>query len=176
MIKTADHRSPSEVLPMIDATVYKNVLGSFPSGVTVITTQDDDGSVVGLTASAFSSLSMDPPLVLFCPNYSSGSYPVLIKNKRFAIHVLSGGQQTEAYAFARKGKDKAQGIEWTLSELGNPILANATAVIECELWREYDGGDHAIIVGAVKNLILPDQPATPMIYHKGKLGALPTLT
>jgi flavin reductase (DIM6/NTAB) family NADH-FMN oxidoreductase RutF len=71
---------------MIDATVYKNVLGSFPSGVTVITTLDDDGSVVGLTASAFSSLSMDPPLVLFCPNYTSDSYPVLIKQKRFAIH------------------------------------------------------------------------------------------
>lgn len=108
---------------MIDATVYKNVLGSFPSGVTVITTLDDDGSVVGLTASAFSSLSMEPPLVLFCPNYSSDSYPVLIKQKRFAIHLLSGEQQAHAYAFAKKGKDKANGIEWTLSELGNPILA-----------------------------------------------------
>jgi flavin reductase (DIM6/NTAB) family NADH-FMN oxidoreductase RutF len=62
-----------------------------------------------------------------------------------------------------------------LSELGNPLLAKATAIIECELWREYDGGDHAIIVGAVKNLILPEQPVTPMIYHKGKLGPLPTL-
>lgn len=88
---------------MIDAAIYKQVMGSFPSGVTVITTLDDEGQIVGLTASAFSSLSMDPALVLFCPNYSSDSYPVLIKNKRFAIHVLSGGQQTEAYAFARKG-------------------------------------------------------------------------
>ena len=78
---------------MIDAAIYKQVMGSFPSGVTVITTLDDDGQIVGLTASAFSSLSMDPALVLFCPNYSSDSYPVLIKNKRFAIHVLSGGQQ-----------------------------------------------------------------------------------
>ena len=115
---------------MIDATVYKHVLGSFPSGVTVITTLDDDGSVVRLTASAFSSLSMDPPLVLFCPNYTSDSYPVLIRQKRFAIHLLSGEQQAEAYAFAKKGKDKASGIEWSLSELGNPILAGATAVIQ----------------------------------------------
>ncbi len=160
---------------MIDATLYKQAMGSFPSGVTVITTLDDDGQIVGLTASAFSSLSMEPALVLFCPNYSSDSYPHLIKSKRFAIHVLSEAQQNEAYAFARKGKDKAQGIEWTLSELGNPLLANATAIIECELWREYDGGDHAIIVGAVKNLVLPPEPVTPMIYHKGKLGALPTL-
>jgi flavin reductase (DIM6/NTAB) family NADH-FMN oxidoreductase RutF len=118
---------------------------------------------------------MDPALVLFCPNYSSDSYPVLIKNKRFAIHVLSGGQQSEAYAFARKGKDKAQGIEWTLSELGNPILANATAVIECELWREYEGGDHAIMVGAVKNLIVPQHNAGPLVYCHGKMGALPVL-
>ena len=146
---------------MIDATVYKNVLGSFPSGVTVITTLDDDGSIVGLTASAFSSLSMDPPLVLFCPNYSSDSY------------LLSGEQQAEAYAFAKKGKDKATGIEWTLSALGNPLLANATAIIECELWREYEGGDHAIMVGKVHNLIVPEQAPQPMIDCRGKMASLP---
>ncbi|WP_437879943.1 flavin reductase family protein [Pseudomonas sp. LRF_L74] len=160
---------------MIDTNAYKNVMGSFPSGVTVITTLDADGQIVGLTASAFSSLSMDPALVLFCPNYSSDSYPALIKSKRFAIHLLSGEQRDEAYAFAKKGKDKAQGIEWTLSELGNPLLANATAIIECELWREYEGGDHAILVGAVKNLIVPEQETAPMVYCRGKMGALPAL-
>ncbi|ARS50250.1 flavin reductase [Ectopseudomonas mendocina] len=158
---------------MIDANTYKLVMGSFPSGVTVITTLDDDGQIVGLTASAFSSLSIDPALVLFCPNYSSDSYPLLIKNKRFAIHLLSAEQQSEAYAFAKKGKDKARGIEWTLSELGNPLLGNATAIIECELWREYEGGDHAILVGAVQNLIVPQQRVEPMIYCRGKMGALP---
>ncbi|MFC4863277.1 flavin reductase family protein [Pseudomonas sp. MAHUQ-62] len=157
---------------MIDTNAYKQVMGSFPSGVTVITTLDDDGQIVGLTASAFSSLSMDPALVLFCPNYSSDSYPVLIKSKRFAIHLLSAEQRDEAYAFAKKGKDKALGIDWTLSDLGNPILANATAIIECELWREYEGGDHAILVGAVRNLIVPEQDVIPMIYCRGKMGAL----
>ncbi|MBD9680742.1 flavin reductase family protein [Pseudomonas sp. PDM18] len=157
---------------MIDHAAYKQVMGSFPSGVTVITTMDDDGQVVGLTASAFSSLSMDPALVLFCPNYSSDSYPVLIRRKHFAIHLLSADQKGEAYAFAGKGKDKAQGVQWTLSERGNPLLENATAIIECELWREYEGGDHAILVGAVKNLIVPDQQITPMIYCRGKMGAL----
>lgn len=160
---------------MIDTTAYKHVMGSFPSGVTVITTLDDDGQIVGLTASAFSSLSMEPPLVLFCPNYSSDSYPVLIRKQRFAIHLLSAEQREEAFAFARKGKDKAQGIEWSLSELGNPLLANATAIIECELWREYEGGDHAILVGAVKNLILPEQPLNPMVYCRGKMGELASM-
>lgn len=157
---------------MIHPDTYKKVMGAFPSGVTVITTLDDDGQVAGLTASAFSSLSLDPALVLFCPNYSSDSYPVLIRNKRFAIHLLSAGQQHEAYAFAKKGKDKAQGIEWRLSELGNPLLSGATAIIECELWREYEGGDHAILVGAVKNLIVREQSPAPMVYCRGKMGAL----
>lgn len=158
---------------MINPVVYKQVMGSFPSGVTVITTLNDEGEMVGLTASAFSSLSMDPALVLFCPNYSSDSYPILIARKQFAIHLLTADQKQEAYAFASKGKDKAQGIEWRLSERGNPLLSNATAIIECELWREYEGGDHAIMVGAVKNLIVPQQQVAPMIYCHGKMGALP---
>ncbi|MBT8767651.1 flavin reductase family protein [Metapseudomonas boanensis] len=160
---------------MIEPGIYKEVMGSFPSGVTVVTTLDSDGEIVGITASAFSALSIDPPLVLFCPNYASDTYPILRDSKQFAIHLLCADQQAEAYAFAKKGKDKALGIEWHLSELGNPLLPKATAIIECELWREYDGGDHAIIVGAVKNLILPKEEVTPMVYHRGKLGALPDI-
>lgn len=160
---------------MIEPGIYKEVMASFPSGVTVVTTLDPEGGIVGITASAFSALSIDPALVLFCPNYASDTYPILRDSKRFAIHLLSADQQALAYAFASKGKDKTKGIEWHLSDLGNPLLNEATAIIECELWREYDGGDHAIIVGAVKNLILPEQSVTPMVYYRGKLGALPTL-
>jgi flavin reductase (DIM6/NTAB) family NADH-FMN oxidoreductase RutF len=160
---------------MIEPGRYKEVMASFPSGVTVVTTLDPEGGIVGITASAFSALSIDPALVLFCPNYGSDTYPILRDSKRFAIHLLSADQQALAYAFASKGKDKTKGIEWHLSDLGNPLLNEATAIIECELWREYDGGDHAIIVGAVKNLILPEQAVTPMVYYRGKLGALPTL-
>ena len=160
---------------MIEPSLYKEVMGAFPSGVTVVTTLDADGEIVGITASAFSALSLDPALVLFCPNYASDTYPVLRDSQRFAIHLLAADQQAEAYAFAGKGKDKARGIDWQLSALGNPLLARATAIIECELWREYDGGDHAIIVGAVQNLILPEEKVAPMVYHRGKLGALPEI-
>ncbi|HCF5960713.1 flavin reductase family protein [Pseudomonas aeruginosa] len=160
---------------MIEPGIYKEVMSSFPSGVTVVTCLDESGGIIGITASAFSALSIDPALVLFCPNYASDSYPVLCASKQFAIHLLSADQTAEAYAFAGKGKDKAKGIDWQLSERGNPLLSKATAIIECELWREYDGGDHAIIVGAVKNLILPETEVTPMVYHRGKLGALPVI-
>lgn len=158
---------------MIDPLRYKEALASFPSGVTVITALDADGSIVGITASAFSALSLDPALVLFCPSYSSATHPVLAERGHFAIHLLAGHQQDIAYAFASKGKDKAAAIPWQLSELGNPLLEGAVAIIECDLWREYEGGDHAIIVGKVTNLILPSEPATPMLYHHGTLGVLP---
>ncbi|WP_213881335.1 flavin reductase family protein [Pseudomonas sp. dw_358] len=161
---------------MIEPSIYKEVMASFPSGVTVVTTLDEDGGIVGITASAFSALSIHPALVLFCPNYESDTYPILKASKRFAIHLLGAEQQAEAYAFASKGKEKAKDIQWHLSELGNPLLAKATAIIECELWREYEGGDHAIIVGEVKNLILPEEAVSPMLYFRGKLGAIPALS
>ncbi len=94
---------------MIDPAIYKQVMGAFPSGVTVVTTLDAEGNLAGLTASAFSALSLDPALVLFCPNYSSDTYPLLRDGKGFAIHLLSAEQQRIAYAFASKGKDKTQG-------------------------------------------------------------------
>ncbi|WP_417579409.1 flavin reductase family protein [Nitrincola sp.] len=158
---------------MIDPQLYKSVMSAFPSGVTIVTTLDSKGQIAGITASAFSAVSLDPALVLFCPNYSSDTYPLLRDRKQFAIHLLGADQQAHAYTFASKGADKAQGVEWQLSELGNPLLPGATAIIECELWREYDGGDHAIIVGEVKRLRLPDQDIVPLLYHRGKLGALP---
>jgi flavin reductase (DIM6/NTAB) family NADH-FMN oxidoreductase RutF len=126
---------------MIEPGIYKDVMSSFPSGVTVVTTLDPDGAIVGITASAFSALSIDPALVLFCPNYASDTYPVLRDSKQFAIHLLSAEQTAEAYAFAGKGKDKAKGIEWHLSELATRCWprprrsssancgANTTAVI-----------------------------------------------
>ena len=81
---------------MIEPGIYKDVMGSFPSGVTVVTTLDADGGIVGITASAFSALSIDPALVLFCPNYASDTYPILRDSKQFAIHLLSADQTAEA--------------------------------------------------------------------------------
>lgn len=160
---------------MIQAAHYKEAMASFPSGVTVVTTLDAEGDIAGITVSAFSALSLDPALVLFCPQYAADTYPLLLVSQRFAIHILAGDQQAVAYAFAGKGKDKAKGIDWTLSERGNPLLAGAAAIIECELWRNYEGGDHAILVGEVVNLIMPAEPRVPMAYHRGQLAALPAL-
>lgn len=91
---------------MIEPGIYKDVMSRFPSGVTVVTTLDADGQIVGITASAFSALSIDPALVLFCPNYSSDSYPVLIRNKRFAIHVLSDASRRKPMPSPAKARTR----------------------------------------------------------------------
>ena len=98
---------------MIEPGIYKEVMASFPSGVTIVTALDPEGNLVGITASAFSALSIDPALVLFCPNYASDTYPVLRDGKKFAIHLLSADQQAEAYAFASKGKEKPKASSGT---------------------------------------------------------------
>ncbi|KZM39573.1 MAG: flavin reductase family protein [Marinomonas sp.] len=158
---------------MLNEDLYKKALGTFASGVTVVTAYDSQGKVTGLTASAFSALSMDPALVLVCPNYSSDTYPILSKAKRFAINILSAEQTDVAFAFAKKGeaKDAAiSGLDISCSSLENPVIEGAVTVIECQLWREYEGGDHAILVGEVESIKINDEQ-TPMVYCQGKMAA-----
>lgn len=158
---------------MITEELYKQALGSFPSGVTVVTAYDENGQVTGLTASAFSALSIDPALVLVCPNYDSDSYPVLSEGKRFAINILEASQVGPCFAFAKKGEAKADAIKEVAikeGEFGTPVIEGAVTVIECSLWKEYEGGDHAILVGKMENVIV-DQDADPMVYCRGKMTA-----
>ena len=158
---------------MITEDLYKQALGSFPSGVTIVTAYDENGNVTGLTASAFSALSMDPALVLVCPNYDSDSYPVLSESKRFAINILEAGQTGPCFAFAKKGEAKAEAIKDVAvseGETGVPVIEGAVAVIECSLWKEYEGGDHAILVGKME-AVRVDEDAAPMMYCRGKMAA-----
>jgi len=151
----------------IDPAEFRAAMAGFPSGVTVVTTLDTEGAIAGFTASAFSSLSLDPALVLVCPALTSATYPHLVSRQSFAIHILAAGQQDLAMAFASKGTEKIAGLDWTLSELGNPVLPGVACVIECTLWREYEGGDHAIVIGAVQRIGLTESPV--LIYHKGSM-------
>ncbi|KAA0011909.1 flavin reductase family protein [Billgrantia pellis] len=158
---------------MIDTQHYKQVLGAFPTGVTVVTALNEDGSLVGFTASAFSAVSMAPPLILICPSLGSDSYPVIKRTGRFAVHILGHDQQAVAYRFAVKGRDKVEGVAWHRSEHGNAILDGATAYLECRLWEDYPGGDHAIVVGEVQTLWLGDDRLDPLLYCRGKMDKLP---
>ncbi|WP_221796332.1 flavin reductase family protein [Oceanobacter mangrovi] len=156
--------------------LYKRTLGSFPSGVTVVMAYDSDGKISGLTASAFSALSMNPPLVLVCPQYNSESYQALSQAEYFSINILADNQATEAFAFAKKGDAKQQAInELDIRQglSGAPVLNNAVATMECARWHEYEGGDHAILIGRIEHMHCNDEQ-TPMVYCRGSFSALHT--
>ena len=158
---------------MINIKLYKQALASFPTGVTIVTAYDENDRITGLTVSAFAALSMNPPLVLVCPNYHSETYPVLSTSKYFAINILASDQQGLAFAFSKTGAAKISAIRDIPLGAGRtnvPIVKGAVAVLECSFWNEYAGGDHAILIGKVQHIRF-NQENTPIVYCRGKMTA-----
>jgi flavin reductase (DIM6/NTAB) family NADH-FMN oxidoreductase RutF len=143
----------------------RHVLGHFASGLTVITAATDNGPA-GFTCQSFSSLSLEPALVTFSPARSSSTWPQLRQAGQFTVNILPAEQQHLAAQFARSGTDKFAGVDYSASPLGNPMLDKALAWVDCELHEEYDGGDHTIVVGAVRALGARDG-AEPLLFFKG---------
>ncbi len=146
----------------------REVLGHFVSGVTVVTALTAEGPL-GFTCQAFSSLSLEPPLVVFAPSRTSRTWPRLRSIGRFCVNVLAEGQDAVSQAFARSGTDKFAGVPWVPSPYGSPVLADVVAWIDCDLWAEYDGGDHTLAVGRVLDLGA-DPDRRPLLYHRGRYG------
>jgi 3-hydroxy-9,10-secoandrosta-1,3,5(10)-triene-9,17-dione monooxygenase reductase component len=143
----------------------RHVLGHFASGLTVITAATDNGPA-GFTCQSFSSLSLDPALITFSPARTSSTWPLLRKAGRFTVNILPAGHQHLAAQFARSGTEKFAGVEYSTSPLGNPVLDQALAWVDCELHEEHDGGDHTIVVGSVHALGARDG-AEPLLFFKG---------
>jgi flavin reductase (DIM6/NTAB) family NADH-FMN oxidoreductase RutF len=148
----------------------REVLGHFATGITVVTADTDDGPI-GFTCQSFSSLSLDPPLVAFAPARTSHTWPQLRAIGRFCVNVLAEGQDDVSRNFARSGGDKFAGVSWTRSPHGSPVLDGVVAWIDGELWAEYDGGDHTIVVARVLDLGA-DPDRRPLLYHRGAYGLL----
>ncbi|HYH26877.1 MAG TPA: flavin reductase family protein [Blastococcus sp.] len=155
---------------IVDPHVMREVLGHFASGVTVITADTPDGQL-GFTCQSFNSLSLDPPLVAFAPSRTSRTWPRLREIGRFCVNVLAEGQHAVSQNFARSTADKYAGVPWTPSPHGSPVLDGVVAWIDGELWAEYDGGDHTIVVARVLDLgAAPDR--RPLLFHRGTYGLL----
>jgi 3-hydroxy-9,10-secoandrosta-1,3,5(10)-triene-9,17-dione monooxygenase reductase component len=155
----------------VDGAELRRVLGHFATGVTVVTACDDEGPV-GMVANSFTSVSLEPPLVLFCAGAESDTWPRIRAAERFCINVLSHDQRQLATDFARKGTDRYAGVELVEGEGGGPPhLAAALAHIDCRIEAEYPGGDHTIVVGAVEELaVASDEEAAlaePLIFYRG---------
>ena len=159
-----------DVPRIVDPGAMREVLGHFASGVTVVTALTADGPA-GFTCQSFSSLSLDPPLVAFAPARSSQTWPALRAIGRFCVNVLAEGQDAVSQNFARSGADKFAGVPWTPSPHGSPVLDDVVAWIDGELWAEYDGGDHSIVVARVLDLGA-DPERRPLLFHRGSYGLL----
>jgi 3-hydroxy-9,10-secoandrosta-1,3,5(10)-triene-9,17-dione monooxygenase reductase component len=152
--------------PAFDRREFRNALGTFATGVTVITARAADGSPVGLTANSFNSVSLDPPLVLWGLAKSARSMPVFAEAEHWAVHVLAAEQEAVSNAFAKSGEDKFAGIELEQGVADLPLLPGCAARFQCRTRYRYEGGDHIIFVGEV--LDFDRRPASPLVYHAGR--------
>ena len=152
-----------------DARDFRGALGSFPTGVCLITTCAADGARVGLTANSFSSVSLDPPMVLWSLARTASSAAVFRDAEYFAINVLAAGDEALSSAFAKSGQDKfgAFAERFTIGLGGAPVLAGAVATFECHSRHRYYGGDHIIMIGVVERYGY-DATRAPLAFHRGK--------
>lgn len=144
---------------------FRSVLGHFCTGVTVITAQGSDGPV-GFACQSFAALSLDPPLVLFCPGKGSRAWPVIEAAGRFAVNVLTEEQRDLSTVFGSRGEDKFAGVDWTPSPSGAPLLTGALAWVDCAVDAVHDAGDHYIVVGRVLELGEPGA-GRPLLFYRG---------
>ena len=154
----------------VDSQTFRRTLGSFASGVTIVTSHDAEANVpVGITVSAFSSVSMDPPLIMVCLNNRSSSLPVIRSNGHFAVNILDMHQVALSNRFASKDEDKWSGVTYTTG-LGNvPVLADTLAHLECQVTQIIEGGDHMIVFGLVK-AASNHEDKNPLLYCRGSYG------
>ena len=154
----------------VDPAAFRAVLGRFCSGITVITALAPSGPL-GLTCQSFSSLSLDPPLVLFSPARTSTTWPRIREVGRLCVNVLAEEHSWLSAAMARSGGDKFAGVDWDTSPHGAPRLDGAVAWLDCVVEAEHDGGDHTIVVAAVHELSA-GPTERPLLYYQGRYAAL----
>jgi flavin reductase (DIM6/NTAB) family NADH-FMN oxidoreductase RutF len=150
----------------LDIGALRRALGSFATGVAVATTLDSGGKPKGFTANSFTSVSLDPPLVLVCVDKAAGCYPAFAGAGHFGINILGHSQQHISKAFASKLADKFEGMPWLSGVTGSPIFPDSTAWLDCRLHQRIEAGDHLIVIGEV--LDFGHAPAQPALgYHRG---------
>jgi flavin reductase (DIM6/NTAB) family NADH-FMN oxidoreductase RutF len=145
---------------------FKAAMASFAAGVTVVTTLDAAGKPHALTATAFSSLSAEPPLCLVCVDKRSRTHAPLVARKHFAVNILSSHQRAVSARFAGTDDDKFTGVAWSAGRMtGCPVIHDALATLECEVQSIYEGGDHDIFVGRL--VAVQVRKGDPLVYFRG---------
>ena len=149
---------------------FRDVLGRFASGVTVVTGTGEDGPV-GLTVQGFMSVSLDPPLVVFAAARTSRAWPVIERSGGYCVNLLAADQQQVAEVMATRGADKFRHLAWTPSKAtGSPVLAGGLGHVDCTIERVDDGGDHVLVLGRVVGLAAT-AAADALLYQRGRYGS-----
>ncbi len=149
----------------VDGQHFRDALGAFTTGVTIVTTRDAAGTDIGLTANSFNSVSLDPPMVLWSLSKSSMSLGAFVESQHFAVHILAADQEPLSNLFAKRGADKFAGLCLSRGHGGIPLLDGCAARFECRTAFRYEGGDHEIFVGEV--ITFEHFPRPPLVFHAG---------
>ena len=155
---------------MIDADTFRSVLGRFASGVTIVTTRDADGIDHGMTVSAFCSLSLDPPMVVFCVDHVASMHDMLLAHPPCGMSILSSNQEAYSRRFADQDNERFDGIAYSRGESGVVLLDNALAHLECRLVAHHEGGDHTVYIAQVDRA--EPRHGRPLLYYRGGYAQL----
>ncbi len=154
----------------IDPREFRNTVGCFATGITVITTVDGDGKPIGLTANSFTSVSLDPPMVLFCLDRGVASFKAFEEGGEFAVNILGADQMEISNRFAKSGDDKWNDFAFETWEGDSPIIPNCLASLECRTAEIFEGGDHIIVTGEVTKIASED--GNPLLYWRGQYATI----
>jgi len=155
--------------PQIDSDRFRHVLGHLPTGVSVVTANHADGPV-GMSSNSVTSVSLRPPLILFCPAKDSLTWPKIAETEAFCVNVFAAHHEEISRRFSRRGIDRFARVAWHARDAG-PALDDAVAWIECTIEAEYPGGDHLIVVGAVDRLDVRKDGGEPLVFFRGRYGS-----
>ena len=150
---------------------FKEVLGNYPTGVTVVTMMTDEVVPLGLTVNSFASVSIDPIVILWSIDKRVSTYEHFVNSKKFAVHILASNQSELCYLFAARDVDRFSNCDWEMSKHNLPIIKDVAATLQCETFKSVEAGDHTILIGKVIE-IDGGNPA-PLLYHKRHTGEIP---
>lgn len=159
---------PDDPAATARARRFRDVLGLFASGVTVVTSVSD-GTPVGMTCQSFASISLEPPLVMFSPAKTSRAWPMMRQAGFFCANILAADQAELSDGMASKGDDKFAGVEWTTAHTGAPVLAGVLGYVDCTVEKVVEAGDHYVVLGRVQELGFGDG-ADPLLFYRGDYG------
>jgi flavin reductase (DIM6/NTAB) family NADH-FMN oxidoreductase RutF len=160
----------------IDPRHFRNVLGHFPTGVTVVTGLDAAGAPHGITIGSFVSVSLDPPLVGFFPGIASKSWQAIAESGSFCVNILGAGQDELCWKFAKEPAagetSKFAGVDWTPSSTGSPILPGIIGSIDCQVEAVHETGDHLFVIGRVHDMSHTEDVSDAMVFFRGKVASV----